>query len=99
MSSAIQHQQYMTPADMNMIMRVHARVCAGNAIRAGSPDAQRLAALLIREFQHGVSEEAGLLAAFTADGALKLSIPVSRMKKFIGDTLGEWKADGKTTSH
>ena len=32
----------------------------------GSFDANRLAALLVREFQHGVSDEARLLAAFTA---------------------------------
>src|SRR5690606_36272261 len=70
MSSVPQQQQHLTSADMNMIIRVHAGACTRNAISAGSLDAKRLAAPLVSEFQHGVSEEPGLLAAFTADGAL-----------------------------
>ena len=96
MSSVPQQQQHLTSADMNMIMRVHAGACTRNAISAGSLEAKRLAAPLVREFQHGVSEEAGLLAAFTAGGALKLGIPVSRMGKFIGNALSEWEAENGT---
>ncbi|WP_137113961.1 hypothetical protein [Mesorhizobium sp. GR13] len=59
MSSVPQHQQHLTSADMNMIMRVHAGVCTRNAIAAGSLDAKRLAALLVWEFQHGVSSRMG----------------------------------------
>jgi hypothetical protein len=92
MSSVPQQQQHLTSADMNMIIRVHAGACTRNAISAGSLDAKRLAAPLVSEFQHGVSEEPGLLAAFTADGALNPSIPVSRMAKFIGNALSEWEA-------
>lgn len=99
MSSVSQHRQHLTSADMDMIMRVHATVCAKNAIMTGSVDAERLAALLVREFQHGVNEETALLAAFTADGALKLSVPVGRMKKFIGNALDEWEPAGKTALH
>lgn len=99
MSSVSQHRQHLTSADMDMIMRVHARVCAKNAIVTGSRDAERLAALLVREFQHGVNEEAALLTAFTTDGALRLSVPVGRMKKFIGDTPDEWEPAGKTGFH
>jgi len=53
----------------------------------------------VREFQHGTNEETDLLAAFTAGGALRLSVPGGRMKKFIGNTLNEWEADGKTAFH
>ena len=99
MSSASQHRQHLTSADMDMIMRVHAGACGRNAIMAGSLDAERLAVLLVREFQYGVSDEADLLAAFAAGGVLRLSVPVGRMDQFIGNALHRWEADGDSVSH
>jgi hypothetical protein len=96
MSSVSLHQQHLTSVDMDMIMRVHDRVCVRNAIMPGSLDAERLAVLLVREFQHGVNEEADLLAAFPRAGPLKLSIPMGKMDKFIGNAVGDWDADGET---
>ncbi len=96
MSSVSRHQQHLTSADMDMIMHVHARICLRNAIMPGSLDAERVAVLLVREFQHGVNEEADLLAVFPCDGPLRLSIPMSRMGRFIGDAVGDWDADGET---
>ncbi|BCH26445.1 hypothetical protein MesoLjLb_62300 [Mesorhizobium sp. L-8-3] len=93
------HRQHLTSTDMIMIMRVHAQVCARNAIAARSLDAERIAALLVREFQYGVRQEADLLAAFTADGAFRLSVPVDRMDQFIGNALGRWEADNDTAFH
>jgi hypothetical protein len=93
-------QQHLTSADMNMIMRVHAGVCTRDAIAAGSLDAKGLTALLVRgEGQHGVRQEARVPGASTADDALKLSIPVSRTGRFIGNALGEWEAESETAPH
>ncbi|MDW6026679.1 hypothetical protein SAZ10_33500 [Mesorhizobium sp. BAC0120] len=99
MSSASQHPQHLTSADMGMIMRVHMKACAKNRIVPDSLDAERVAALLVREFQHGVKNEADLLAAFTADGVLRLSVPIGRMDQFIGNALHRWEVDGGTLSH
>mgnify|MGYP000857958385 CR=1 FL=1 len=99
MSSASQHPQHLTSADMSMIMRVHMKACAKNRIVADSLDAERIAALLVREFQYGLCNEADLLAAFTADGVLRLSVPVGRMDQFIGNALHRWEVDGDTLSH
>lgn len=68
MSSVSQHRQHLISADMNMILRVHMKVCAKNQVVADSVGAERVATLLVREFQHGVGNEADLLAVFTADG-------------------------------
>lgn len=38
-----------------------------SSIADGSPDAERVAALLIREFQHGANTEANLMTAFDGD--------------------------------
>lgn len=94
MSSVSLH--HLTSVDMDMIMRVHGRVCVCNAIMPGSLDAERLAILLVREFQHGVNEEADLVAAFPRAGPLKLSVPMGRMNKFTGNAAGDWDADGET---
>lgn len=64
MSSTPHHRRHPTSADMTMIMRVHTQVCARNAIAARSLDAERIAALLVREFQYGVREEADSDTAF-----------------------------------
>ncbi len=99
MSSTPHLRRHLTSADMTMIMRVHTQVCALNTIGARSLDAQRIAALLVREFQYGVREEADLLAAFTADGAFRLSVPFERMDQFVGTALGRWETDSDTAFH
>ena len=99
MSSVSQHRQHLTSSDMNMIMRVQIRGCAKNQIVANSGGAERIAALLVREFQYGVGNEADLLAAFTADGVLRPSGPVGRMDHFIANALHRWEVDGDTLSH
>ena len=78
-------QQHLSSDDMSMIMRVHAAVCAENHIDPKSVMAERLARLLVREFQHGVSKEADLLTAFTANRDMKLSVPLRNMGTFMGD--------------
>ncbi|MBE0691985.1 MAG: hypothetical protein IH590_02635 [Aquamicrobium sp.] len=99
MSSSQQHRSHLTSADMNMIMRVHASVCAKNRIASTSLAAERVAALLVREFRYGLIGEEELLAAFMADGAFRLSIPIQKMDQFIGNTLHRWEIDGETVSH
>lgn len=99
MSFSQQHRSHLTSVDMNMIMRVHASVCAKNRIASTSLAAERVAALLVREFRHGLIEEEELLAAFMADGAFRLSIPIEKMDQFIGNTLHRWEIDGETVSH
>lgn len=93
MSSAARQRQHMTSADMRMIMRVHAKVCTENSVVDRSIDAERIAALLVREFQYGLNEEAGLLAAFSGGEAFRLSVPVNRIDQFFGNTLGRWESD------
>lgn len=56
MSSTPHRRRHLTSADMTMIMRVHTQVCTRNMIAARSLDAQRIAALMVREFQYGVRE-------------------------------------------
>jgi len=99
MSSDSQHQQHLTSADMSMISRVHAQVCVKNSILAGSLDAGRVAALLVREFQYGVNHEADLLAAFTADGAFRLSVPVDRIDQFISNALDSVRSRDEAAPH
>ncbi len=84
---------------MNMIMRVHADVCTKNSIVSASLAAERVAALLVREFQLGLTGERELLAAFMNDGAFRLSLPIEKMDLFIGNTLQRWEIDGETVSH
>ena len=81
--------------DMTMIARVLEKVCAHNAIVDGSLDAERTAALLIREFQYGVNKEAELMSAFMGNGNFRLSVPVSRLSLFVGNTLDRWDADSE----
>lgn len=76
-----------------MIARVHAKVCARNDFAEGSLDAERTAALLIREFQHGVSVESDLMDAFMAKGVFKVSIPSDKLALFVGNDLDRWKAE------
>ena len=92
-------RSYLTSADMNMIMRVHADVCTKNSIVSASLAAERVAALLVREFQLGLTGERELLAAFMNDGAFRLSLPIEKMDLFIGNTLQRWEIDGETVSH
>ncbi|MDW6026668.1 hypothetical protein SAZ10_33410 [Mesorhizobium sp. BAC0120] len=99
MSSAKYQKQYLTSADMSMIMRVHTKVCTSNSITARSIGAERIAALLVREFQYGVNKEPDLLAAFTADDAFRLSVPVSRIDQFIGNALSRWEVDHASPRH
>jgi hypothetical protein len=96
MAFTSQNQQHLSSADMTMLDRVLERVCVGNSITGGSADAQRVAALLIREFQHGVNNEADLVAAFTGDGDLKLHVPVTRLSRLMGNALYGWEGDTGT---
>jgi hypothetical protein len=89
-------QQYLSSKDMTMLDRVLKQVCVGSSIVGGSADAQRVAALLIREFQHGVNKEADLVAAFTGDGDLKLHVPVTRLGRLMGNALYGWEGDTGT---
>lgn len=84
MSSSSRHQQHLTSADMDMIARVHDRICARNAMASGGSDAQDLAALLVRQFQLGVSSEHDLMAAFGADGLFTVIVPTSRLHEMAG---------------
>lgn len=92
-------RSYLTSADMSMIMRVHASVCAKNRIVPASLAAERVAALLVREFQFGLTSEQELFAAFMTDDTFRLSIPIDKMDQFIGNTLQRWEIDGETVSH
>lgn len=84
---------------MNMILRVQIKACAKKQIVANSVGAERIATLLVSEFQHGLGNEADLLAAFRADGVLRPSVPVGRMDPFIGNALHGWKVDGDALFH
>jgi hypothetical protein len=64
----------------------------------GSADAQRVAALLVREFQHGVNKEADLLTAFTSGGNFRLHVPVDRLSRLMGNALYGWEGDGGTAA-
>lgn len=99
MSSDQRHRSHLTSADMNMIMRIHASVCTKNRIAFTSLAAERVAALLIREFRYGLTDEVNLLAAFMTDGAFRVSIPIDKMDQFIGNTLHRWEIDGEAVSH
>lgn len=99
MPSIPPYRSHLTSADMSMIMRVHAGVCAKNSIAPASLAAERVAALLVREFQLGLTGEQELLTAFMNDGAFRLSIPIDKMDLFIGNTLQRWEIDGETVSH
>ncbi len=79
MSSSSRHQQHLTSADMDMIGRVHDRICAQNAMASYGSDAQDLAALLVRQFQLGVRNEHDLMAAFGADGVFTVIVPTNRL--------------------
>jgi hypothetical protein len=84
---------------MSMIMRVHSKVCIRNAILPRSLEAERIAALLVREFQYGLSDEADLLAAFGSDGRFRLSVPVGKIDLFVGNALGRWEVDDALDRH
>lgn len=64
-----------------------------SSIADGSPDAERVAALLIREFQHGANTEANLMTAFDGDVDL-----VSRLSRLKGNALYGWEGDGGTVT-
>lgn len=78
-------QQHLSSDDMSMIMRVHETVCREAGIAPKSPDAERLARLLVREFQHGVSSEQDLLNAFTKGRNMKLSVPMHAVDGFLSE--------------
>lgn len=99
MPSIQSNRSHLTSTDMNMIKRVHASVCRKNSIVPASPAAERVAALLVREFQFGLTSEHELSAAFMTDGSFRLSIPIDKMDLFIGNTLQRWEIDGETVSH
>ena len=91
MSSVPRQQQHLITADMNASMQASAHAMRS---RPGASTAKCVAALLVSEFQHCVSEEARVLTTFTADRALKLSIPVSR----IGTFMARWEAGSGTAA-
>lgn len=64
MSSSPSHRQYLTPTDLTMVQDIIVQICARRAISAHGLGAQRIAAILVREFQEGATTEAELLAAF-----------------------------------
>lgn len=99
MPSIQSNRSHLTSADMNMIMRVHASVCRKNSIVPASLAAERVAALLVREFQFGLTSEQDLFAAFMTEGTFRLSVPIDKMDQFIGNTLQRWEIDGETVSH
>lgn len=99
MPSIQPNRSYLTSVDMNMLMRVHASVCAKNGIVPASLAAERVAALLVREFQFGLTSEQELFAAFMTDDTFRLSIPIDKMGQLIGNTLQRWEIDGETVSH
>jgi hypothetical protein len=98
MISTALYQQHLSSTDMTMLDRVLNKVCAGNSIVGGSADAQRVAALLIREFQHGVNKEVDLVTAFGSGGNLKLRVPVGRLSRLMGNALYGWEGDGGTAA-
>lgn len=98
MVSTPPHRQYLSPTDMTMLDRVLKRVCVRNSIAGGSADAERVAALLIREFQHGANTEINLMTAFEGDGGFKLSVPVSRLSWLMGNAMYGWEEDGGTAA-
>lgn len=57
---------------MTMLDRMLEKACVRNSIAGGSADAERVATLLIREFQYGATTEAKLMTAFNGDGDFKL---------------------------
>lgn len=67
MSSAFSSHTFLTSSDMEMLSRVLNKVCAKYDLSSDGVDAQRVAVLLIREFQHGVSRESDLMVAFTSE--------------------------------
>jgi hypothetical protein len=82
-------QQHLSSDDMSMIMRVHDIVCREAGIEPKSPDAERLARLLVREFQHGVSTEKALIDAFTSGRNMKLSVPLRASDGFLSERPGQ----------
>lgn len=69
---------------MDMIARVHDRICAQNPMASCGSDAQDLAALLVRQFQLGVRNERDLMAAFGADGLFTVIVPTNRLHEMAG---------------
>lgn len=98
MASTSPFQQYLSLTDMTMLDRVFKEVCVRSSIADGSPDAERVAALLIREFQHGANTEANLMTAFDGDVDFKLRVPVSRLSRLMGNALYGWEGDGGTVT-
>lgn len=99
MPSIHSSRSHLTSADMSMIMRIHASVCAKNSIVLASLAAERVAALLVREFQFGLTSEKDLFAAFMTEGSFRLSIPIDKMDQFIGNSLQRWEIDDDPVSH
>jgi hypothetical protein len=98
MTSTSLYQQHLSPTDMTMLDRVLRKICARESIAGGSADAERVAALLIREFQVGANTEANLVTAFGSGGNLKLRVPVGRLSRLMGNALYGWEGDGGAAS-
>ena len=57
---------------MEMLDRVLDKVCDENSLASHGSDAHRIAVLLLREFDHGVTEEVDLMVNFT--GAMSFEV-------------------------
>jgi hypothetical protein len=62
MSSANAYRQYLDAADLATVERAFSRICARDAIRVPSEEADNLAADLILAFQRGARSEEDLVA-------------------------------------
>lgn len=91
-STALRHQQHLTSADMAMIMRVHEKACAKNAILAKSLDSERTAALMYQGIP--VWCEQGGRSSGRLHGRRCIQAKRARMDRFIGNALNRWEADG-----
>jgi hypothetical protein len=59
---------------MEMLDRVLDKVCDENYLASHGSDAHRIAILLLREFDHGVTEEVNLLFNFTGDMSFSFEV-------------------------
>jgi hypothetical protein len=97
MASTSPFQQYLSPTDMTMLDRVLKKVCVRNSIPGGSADAEHVAALLIRKFQHGANTETNLMTARWRR-RFQTEVPVSRLIQLMGNALYGWEGDGGTAA-
>ncbi|MGN6466699.1 MAG: hypothetical protein ACTHLP_14585 [Rhizobiaceae bacterium] len=64
MTSTTFHDAFLGPSDLALAKRILDRICAERAIEIASPEADELAASLLRQFQNGTREEPQLMALF-----------------------------------